>query len=91
MIRLADRPISAGDLLNAFCAGRTDAGAVVSFTGLTRMQTAGAAVSRLTLDAYHRRIEDGLRVETDPTRLRWLLDLKHWPRDRRLDDLIGTV
>lgn len=52
MIRLADRPISAGDLLNEFCAGRTDAGAVVSFTGLTRMQTAGAAVSRLTLDAY---------------------------------------
>ena len=52
MIRLADPPISAGDLLSEFCAGRTDAGAVVSFTGLTRMQTAGAAVSRLTLDAY---------------------------------------
>ena len=56
-----------------------------------RKLTVDTGLASLTLDGYHRRIEDGLRVETDPTRLRWLLDLKHWPRDCRLDDLIGTV
>ena len=58
---------------------------------MRRKLTVDTGLASLTLDAYHRRIEDGLRVETDPTRLRWLLDLKHWPRDSRLDDLIGTV
>ncbi|MBU3079235.1 molybdenum cofactor biosynthesis protein MoaE [Sphingomonas quercus] len=52
MIRLADAAIDPGALLAEFCAGRTDAGAVVSFTGLTRGRTDGAAVTRLTLDAY---------------------------------------
>jgi len=52
MIRLEDQPIDPGVLLAEFCRDRADAGAVVSFTGLTRAATAGQAVWRLTLDAY---------------------------------------
>lgn len=52
MIRLADTAIDPGALLAEFCHGRDDAGAVVSFTGLTRGRTDGLGVTRLTLDAY---------------------------------------
>ncbi len=52
MVRLEDQPIDPAALLADFCRDRTDVGAVVSFTGLTRAATAGQAVTRLTLDAY---------------------------------------
>ncbi len=52
MVRLEDQPIDPAALLAGFCRDRTDVGAVVSFTGLTRAATAGWAVTRLTLDAY---------------------------------------
>ncbi|MBU1346863.1 MAG: molybdenum cofactor biosynthesis protein MoaE [Alphaproteobacteria bacterium] len=52
MVRLEAKSIDPGALLKAFCEGRRDVGAVVSFTGLTRGSTDGAAVSRLGLDAY---------------------------------------
>src|SRR5689334_20594975 len=41
-------------LLDAFSRGRTQAGGIVSFTGLARAATAGQAVTRLELDAYPR-------------------------------------
>jgi molybdopterin synthase catalytic subunit len=52
MVRLEDQPIDPAALLAEFCRDRTDVGAVVSFTGLTRAATAGQSVTRLTLDAY---------------------------------------
>lgn len=52
MIRLEALGIDPAALLAAFCRDRTDVGAVVSFTGLTRDATEGRGVSRLTLDAY---------------------------------------
>ncbi len=52
MVRLEADPIDPGALLADFCRGRDDVGAVVSFTGLTRVVTDGCAVTRLTLDAY---------------------------------------
>ncbi len=45
-------PFDAGALLAHFSAGRTDCGAVVSFTGLARAATDGAVVAALELDAY---------------------------------------
>ena len=48
MIRLQAEPFEPGALLTAFCAGRSQTGAVVSFTGLTR----GGDVERLELEAY---------------------------------------
>jgi molybdopterin synthase catalytic subunit len=52
VVRLESAPIDPGLLLAGFMRDRTDVGAIVSFTGLTRETTAGQAVSRLTLDAY---------------------------------------
>lgn len=51
MVRLEHDLIDPAALLASFCQGRTDAGAVVSFTGLTRAHTDGRGVTRLTLDA----------------------------------------
>ena len=50
MIRLQTEPFEPGALLTAFCAGRAETGAVVSFTGLARASQ-GATVS-LELEAY---------------------------------------
>lgn len=52
MVRLEAGAIEPGALLDAFCAGRSDVGAVVSFTGLTRGRTERATVTGLSLDAY---------------------------------------
>lgn len=51
-VRVQMEPFDAGALLTAFTAGRSDAGGVVSFTGLTRDSTDGAVVTLLELDAY---------------------------------------
>ena len=50
MIRLTDQPFEPGAELTAFCHGRSETGAVVSFVGLTRGE-AGAATA-LELEAY---------------------------------------
>ncbi len=50
MIRLTDAPFDPGAELTAFCAGRTETGAVASFLGLARGE-AGAATA-LELEAY---------------------------------------
>lgn len=52
MVRLENAALDPGALLADFCRGRTDVGAVVSFTGLTRAATDDQAVTQLTLDAY---------------------------------------
>ena len=50
MIRLQTEPFEPGALLTAFCAGRFETGAVVSFTGLAR--GGQGEVHRLELEAY---------------------------------------
>jgi molybdopterin synthase catalytic subunit len=51
-VRVQTEPFDPGRLLTDISAGRTDAGGVVSFSGLARASTAGAAVTTLELDAY---------------------------------------
>ena len=51
-VRVQTEAFDAGRLLGDFSAGRTDAGGIVSFTGIARDATAGAAVATLELDAY---------------------------------------
>ena len=51
-VRVQTEAFDAGALLGGFSAGRTDAGGIVSFTGIARGATAGAAVTTLELDAY---------------------------------------
>jgi len=50
MIRLTDQPFEPGAELSAFCAGRTETGAVASFVGIARVE-AGEATA-LELQAY---------------------------------------
>ena len=49
-VRLQAEPFEAGALLTGFCAGRSETGAVVSFTGLARASE--GAVTTLELEAY---------------------------------------
>jgi molybdopterin synthase catalytic subunit len=74
--RLEDGPLDPGALLAGFCAGRTDVGAVVSFTGLCRAETDGRAVESLTLDAWRGFTEDGMAALEAEARARFdLIDL----------------
>lgn len=50
MIRLTDQAFEAGALLTEFCRGRSETGAVASFTGLARAEGGGASL--LELEAY---------------------------------------
>jgi molybdopterin synthase catalytic subunit len=50
MIRLRNEPFEPGALLSGFCAGRSETGAVVSFTGLARGEA--GATAWLELEAY---------------------------------------
>lgn len=50
MITLTQEPFEPGALLTAFCAGREEAGAVASFTGLARAE--GGQAIALELEAY---------------------------------------
>lgn len=50
MIRLQTEPFEPGALLTGFCEGRSETGAVVSFTGLAR--ASAGAVTTLELEAY---------------------------------------
>jgi len=50
VIRLQIEPFDPGALLTAFCEGRTQTGAVVSFSGLARGEA--GAVTTLELEAY---------------------------------------
>ncbi len=51
-VRIQTEAFDAGALLSAFSAGRTRSGGIVSFTGVAREATDGAAVATLELDAY---------------------------------------
>jgi molybdopterin synthase catalytic subunit len=50
MIRLTDQPFDPGAALSAFCAGRTESGAVASFVGIARGEQ--GQTTALELEAY---------------------------------------
>lgn len=50
MIRLTEQPFEPGALLTGFCEGRSETGAVATFTGLARAEAGAAAI--LELEAY---------------------------------------
>lgn len=50
MIRLSEQPFDPGVLLSDFCRGRSEVGAVASFTGLARAEAGATTV--LELEAY---------------------------------------
>jgi molybdopterin synthase catalytic subunit len=71
MIRLTDQPFDPGALLGGFCAGRSETGAVASFTGLARAEQ-GAATT-LELEAYPGFTEAQITLMADAARQRFSL------------------
>ena len=71
MIRLTDQPFEPGSLLTGFSQGRTETGAIASFTGLAR---AGAgSTTTLTLEAYPGFTERAIQAIADQARTRFAL------------------
>lgn len=74
MVRVQAGLFDAGAELARFTAGRTDIGAVASFTGLVRDHHGGQAVTAMTLEHYPGMTEAELtRIEAE-ARARWPLD-----------------
>ncbi|HRY26280.1 MAG: molybdopterin synthase catalytic subunit MoaE [Geminicoccaceae bacterium] len=74
MIRVQAGLFDVGAELARFTAGRTDIGAVASFTGLVRDRHNGEAVTAMTLEHYPGMTEAELeRIEAE-ARARWPLD-----------------
>ncbi len=74
MVRVQAEPFDPGAELNGFAAGRTDIGAVASFTGLVRDSHAGEQVLAMTLEHYPGMTERELeRIEAE-ARQRWSLN-----------------
>lgn len=72
MIRVQEKPFDVGVELQALSAGRTDIGAVASFTGLVRDLADDQAVSAITLEHYPGMTEKKLaEIEAEA--------LKRWP------------
>jgi molybdopterin synthase catalytic subunit len=74
MVRVQLEPFDPGLELGRFAAGRSDIGAVASFTGLVRDHHNGERILAMTLEHYPGMTERELeRIETDARR-RWPLD-----------------
>ncbi|WP_413614799.1 molybdopterin synthase catalytic subunit MoaE [Halomonas cupida] len=73
MIRVQQEPFDAGLEQQALVAGRTDIGAVVSFTGLVRDFNERPEVEALTLEHYPGMTEASLAEIIEEARQRWPL------------------
>ena len=71
MVRLQAEPFDPGAMLSQFCAGRTDVGAVVSFTGLVRADQGEATA--LELEAYPGFTEAEIEAMAEAAKVRWSL------------------
>lgn len=71
MIRLTPDSFEAGALLTAFSQGRSETGAIVSFTGLARAE--GGATTTLELEAYEGFTEAAIREIAEAARQRHAL------------------
>lgn len=74
MIRVQEAPFDAGAEQQALLAGRTDIGAVVSFTGLVRDFNETPEVTALTLEHYPGMTESSLAAIVDEACERWPLE-----------------
>ncbi len=74
MIRLQREAFDAGAEIAALIEGRTDIGAVVSFTGYVRCESGGRAITSMTLEHYPGMTEKKLAAIEAEARERWPLD-----------------
>ncbi len=71
MIRVQCEIFDTGDEMDQLLAGRTDVGAVVTFTGLVRDYNDGSSVTSLTLEHYPGMTEKQLEQIEQEARSRW--------------------
>lgn len=71
-VRVQQAPFDLGAEANAFAAGRHDAGAVVTFTGIVR-DLDGEALSRMVIEHYPGMTERALQKIEAEARTRWAL------------------
>lgn len=72
MITLSEAPFDPGDLLSDFCLGRTEVGAVATFTGLARAEAGSTEI--LELEAYPGFTENEIGRIAEAARARFALD-----------------
>ena len=72
MIRLTDQPFDPGALLSEFTRGRTETGAVATFTGIARAEAGATAI--LELEAYPGFTEAAIGEIAEQARARFVLD-----------------
>ncbi|MEM8635198.1 MAG: molybdenum cofactor biosynthesis protein MoaE [Pseudomonadota bacterium] len=73
MITLTPAPFDPVETLSAFTARAEGAGAIVSFTGLVRAESASGRISNLHLQAYSPMTETGIQTAHDRAMARWPL------------------
>lgn len=73
MIRVQAEPFDVGAEMAAFSGGRTDAGAIASFTGLVRDHHKGRRIYAMTLEHYPGMTEQELARIDEEAQKRWPL------------------
>ena len=73
-VRVQQEDFDTGRELESLTRGRTDVGAVASFTGLVRASNDGSPVSRMTLEHYPGMTEKRLAEIEAEARSRWPLE-----------------
>jgi molybdopterin synthase catalytic subunit len=73
MIRITDHPFQVADAVAEFERQSTGSGAIVTFSGLVRPQSAEGVVQTLHLQAYSPMTENGIRDAVDDAQQRWSL------------------
>ncbi|MEZ6001146.1 molybdenum cofactor biosynthesis protein MoaE [Hyphomonas sp.] len=73
MIRVTDQPFTISDAVTEFERHAAGAGAIVTFSGLVRPQSAEGEVVTLHLQAYAPMTENGIRHAVDAAAIRWSL------------------
>lgn len=73
MIRITDHPIQIADAVAKFEKQAAGAGAIVTFSGLVRPQSADGEVQTLHLQAYSPMTENGIRGAIGAAQQRWPL------------------
>jgi molybdopterin synthase catalytic subunit len=72
-IALQREPFDAGAEVAALTRGRTDIGAVVTFTGICRGEENGAPIAALTLEHYPEMAQAEIARQVEAARARWSL------------------
>ena len=72
-VRLQREPLDIAALTAAMTRGRTDVGALVSFTGICRADENGAPIAALTLEHYPGMAETEIVRHVEEARARWPL------------------